>query len=109
MATDNDRAALSVQLLHRNASGTLDVTVAPVRGAGRHKIKRPARPKACRPSLFHRVRRLLQLDDVLGGGALLALHDVELDPLTFGQALEALGLDGRMVDEAVLLAALGRD
>src|SRR5206468_282308 len=53
--------------------------------------------------------RLLQLDDVLRGRALLALDHVELDPLALGQALEALGLDGRMVDEAVLLTALGRD
>eukprot|EP01012_Entosiphon_sulcatum_P048436 TRINITY_DN6691_c0_g1_i1.p1 TRINITY_DN6691_c0_g1~~TRINITY_DN6691_c0_g1_i1.p1 ORF type:complete len:125 (-),score=10.58 TRINITY_DN6691_c0_g1_i1:204-578(-) len=43
-------------------------------------------------------------DDVLGGGTLLALHDVELHRLTFGQRLEAVALDGRMMHEAILLA-----
>src|SRR5687768_8503143 len=50
-----------------------------------------------------------QLRDVLGGRTLLALHDVELDALAFGEGLEATALDGRVVDEAVLLAVLGRD
>src|SRR5688500_1877901 len=50
-----------------------------------------------------------QLRDVLCGRALLALHHVELDTLTLAQGLEALALDGRVMDEAVLLAALGRD
>jgi hypothetical protein len=51
----------------------------------------------------------LQLDDGLRRRARLALHDVELYPIAFGQALEALGLNRRMMDEAVLLTALGRD
>jgi hypothetical protein len=53
-------------------------------------------------------RGLLQLDNVIGGGALLALHHLELDPIALGEALEALRLDGRMVDEAVLASAYGR-
>src|SRR5688500_143738 len=47
--------------------------------------------------------------DVLSGGALLALHDVELHGLALGERLEALTLDRAVVDEAVLLAAVGRD
>src|SRR5690348_16972306 len=50
-----------------------------------------------------------EADDVLGGGALLPLHDVELDALALGERLEAGLLDRRVVDEAVLLAVLGRD
>jgi len=46
---------------------------------------------------------------VLGGGTLLALHDVELDLLAFGERLEAVGLDGRVVHEAILRAVRGRD
>src|SRR5881296_3680563 len=51
----------------------------------------------------------LELHDVLRRGALLALHDVELDPLALGQRLEALRLDRGVVHEAVLLAVLGCD
>src|SRR4051812_39968786 len=51
----------------------------------------------------------LQLHNVLCRRALLALHDVELHAVTLGQALEALCLDRRMMDEAVLLTVLGRD
>src|SRR6266536_2833218 len=50
-----------------------------------------------------------ELHHVLRRGAFLALHDVELDPLTLGQALEALTLNRRMMDEAVLLTVLGGD
>src|SRR5260370_20113525 len=51
----------------------------------------------------------LQLDDVLSRWALLTLYDVELDPLAFGERLEALCLDRGVVHEAVLLAILTRD
>ena len=46
---------------------------------------------------------------VLGRRALLARHDVELYALTFGQALESLALNRRMMHEAVLLTVLGLD
>src|SRR5581483_1898492 len=48
-------------------------------------------------------------DDALGGGALLTLHDVELDLLPFGKGLESLCLDGRMMHEAILRAVRRRD
>src|SRR5229473_1495855 len=51
----------------------------------------------------------LQLDDVLSRWALLTLYDVELDPLAFGERLEALCLNRGVVHEAVLLAVLRRD
>ena len=41
-----------------------------------------------------------ELHDVLGGRALLALDDGELDALAFLEALEALPLDGRVVDRS---------
>src|SRR5690348_2932681 len=41
--------------------------------------------------------------------ALLALHDVELHRLALGEGLEAFALNGRMVDEAILLSVGGRD
>src|SRR5215208_8215669 len=50
-----------------------------------------------------------QLLHILRGRTLLALHHVELDPLALGERLEALPLDGRVVDEAVLLAVIARD
>jgi hypothetical protein len=37
---------------------------------------------------------------------LRAAGHLELDPVTFGQGLEALGLDGAVVDEHVLAAFL---
>src|SRR5258708_7046598 len=79
------------------------------RRADATKNGRPAMRRAGRYRIIAACDELLQLDDVLRRRALLALHDVELDPLTLGQALEALGLDRRMVDEAVLLTVLGRD
>src|SRR5687768_13187559 len=51
----------------------------------------------------------LQLHDVLCRRALLALYDIELHAVTLGQALVALRLDRRMMDEAVLLTVFGRD
>ena len=45
-------------------------------------------------------------DDVLRGGALLALHHIELDLLALGQRLESTGLNGRVMNEAVLLSVL---
>src|SRR5215213_8480406 len=50
-----------------------------------------------------------ELDDVFRRGPLCALNDVELHALTFGERLEAAALDGRMVDEAIFLAAFGGD
>src|SRR5581483_3778848 len=46
---------------------------------------------------------------VLGRGTLLSLHDFELDALPLGQRLEAAAVDGRMMDEAILRAALRSD
>src|SRR5436305_15231878 len=46
------------------------------------------------------------LDDVLGGRALVALDHVELHAVTLGQRLEAVALDGRVMDEAVLLPVI---
>src|SRR5437764_7048002 len=51
----------------------------------------------------------LELDDVLRRRALLALDDVELNALAFGQRLESVRLDRGVVNEAVLLAVLGGD
>src|SRR5690606_24500436 len=39
----------------------------------------------------------------------LALHDVKLNTLALGQRLEAVTLDGAVVDEAVLAAIIRRD
>ena len=55
------------------------------------------------------TRQPLELGDVLSGRALLTLHDVELDALAFGERLVAVALDGRMMNEAILLTILGRD
>src|SRR5918994_2092933 len=52
---------------------------------------------------------LAQLDHVFGGRTLLALHDLELNPIAFGERAEALRLNGREVHEAVLLPVLGGD
>src|SRR5947207_15471029 len=49
------------------------------------------------------------LGHVLGGGALLALDHLELDPVTLVQALVARALNGRVVNEAVLASVLRRD
>src|SRR6185369_16518133 len=50
-----------------------------------------------------------ELHDVLSGRSLGALDDVELHTLAFRQRLEAAALDGRVVDEAVLLTVFGRN
>ena len=47
--------------------------------------------------------------DVLGLRALLALRDVELDPLVLVQAAVTIRLDGREVDENVLASAVDTD
>src|ERR1043165_3818628 len=49
------------------------------------------------------------LDDVLRRRTLLALDDRELHPLALGERTEALVLNRRMMDEAVLLAVLWGD
>src|ERR1044071_6360044 len=50
-----------------------------------------------------------EADDVLGRGALGALHGVELDALALAERAEAAALDGAVMDEQVLAAVLGRD
>src|SRR3954447_1035769 len=57
----------------------------------------------------HRGCGLLHLGDVLGGGALRTLHDVELYPVTLGKAAEAFRLDGSVVDKAILVPILRGD
>ena len=51
----------------------------------------------------------LQLDDVGGLGALLALGDIEADPLVFEQGAEPPILDGGVMDEQVSAATIGGD
>src|SRR5690606_8672056 len=46
---------------------------------------------------------------VAGLGAFLALHDVEADPLAFFERAEAVGVDGRKVDENVARAGVRLD
>src|SRR5205807_3115410 len=58
---------------------------------------------------FRGTARVLQLHDVLRGGALLALNHFELHALAFSERLEALRLNGAVMHEAVLAAILGRD
>src|SRR5687768_10789545 len=67
------------------------------------RVPRPRMPRSRQSGL------LAELRHVLGGRALLALDDLELDALALGERLEATALDGRVVHEAVLLAVLGRD
>src|SRR5215217_8588196 len=56
------------------------------------------------------TRRLAaELDDVLSGRALRALNHVELHGLALGEGLEAVALNGGVMDEAVLLAVRGSD
>src|SRR5688500_17363519 len=61
------------------------------------------------PAVTWTLGRSAQAHDVLGRGALLALHHVELHALALGERLEARALDGRVVDEAVLLTVVTRD
>jgi hypothetical protein len=49
------------------------------------------------------------LRHILGGRALLPLHEIELYRVAFGQCLESVALDGAVVDEAVLVSAIWCD
>src|SRR4051794_35910932 len=62
-----------------------------------------------RPVVYSRPSSLLDLDDVLGGRPLRTLHDVELHPVTLGEAAEPLRLDGGVVDKAILVPILRSD
>src|SRR6476661_8631938 len=63
------------------------------------------------PYLERLAARRLRSDlaDVLSRRALLALHDVELDTVALGEALESGSLNRRVVHEEVLAAILRRD
>src|SRR6185437_15255504 len=78
-------------------------------GGGGGGTKTPDRSLG--PAFFREAWSCLasELDDVLGRGALGALDDVELDALTLGEGAESVALDGRVMNEAVLLAAFGGD
>src|SRR6476659_3274753 len=67
----------------------------------------PWLPRVAPPftALFLRVGST-NLRYVLGGGTLLALHNVELDLFAFGERLEAATVDGGVVNETILLAVL---
>src|SRR5262249_45973376 len=78
--------------------------------SGSKEPSRCNRPGSFSRAIIYPARGLTpELDDVLGGRALGALDDVELDALTFGERPEALALDRRVMNEAVLLSAFGRD
>src|SRR5688500_14011154 len=79
------------------------------RESRRPLAKRTGPPRVSRWPHPRRSAGSADLDDVLGGGALLALDDLELDPVAFLQRLEAVPLNRRIVNEAVLLAVLRRD
>ena len=51
----------------------------------------------------------IQLCHILGRRTLLSLYDVELDAVAFAQRAEAVGLDRRLVHEAVFLPVFPRD
>src|SRR4029079_19476499 len=75
-------------------------------------LKKRAAPAMSRAALYYYSASSdlrAELGDVLGGGTLLALHDVELDTLAFSQRLEAVAIDGGVVNEAILLSVLGGD
>src|SRR5688572_19434249 len=69
----------------------------------------PANRPPCTPTSVGILRLAAQLDDVLRGRALSALHHVELDLVTLGQGLEALSRDRRVMNEAILLSTLRSD
>src|SRR5688572_5751428 len=50
-----------------------------------------------------------ELGDVLSRWAFLALHDVEFNALALGQRLEAVALNGGVVNEAILLSVIRGD
>ena len=72
----------------------------------RRRVPWPAIPRGTE---VPRASRSADLRHVLGGRALRALDDFELNPLALGERLEALALDGRMMHEAILLAVLRGD
>src|SRR5687767_10272335 len=51
----------------------------------------------------------LDLGDVFRRRSLLTLHHVEFHPVPLGEGLEAVALDRRIVDEAILAAAVRGD
>src|SRR5690242_6465383 len=55
------------------------------------------------------ARSRTQAAYMLGGGAFLSLHDVELDGLAFRERLVTIALDGGMMHEAILLSIVARD
>src|SRR5688572_7909904 len=54
-------------------------------------------------------RVVLDLRNVLRSRSLLPLDDVELDAIAFSEGLEAVALNRRVMDEAILAAAIGGD
>ena len=76
----------------------------------RSKTKQPDRRDG--PAVSTRVKRrqlLAHPGHVLRSRALFPFDNVELHRLSFGQGLETLPLDRRVVDEAVLRSVLGGD
>src|SRR5436305_14730929 len=61
------------------------------------------------PTCATRGQNSGDLGDVRGRRALRTLHDVELDAVALGKALEAGALDRRVVHEAVLATVLRSD
>src|SRR5665213_2768314 len=79
------------------------------RGCWRSGIQERPDRKAIWP-FFRKVARLLaDLRYVLGRGTLLALHDLKLDALAFGEGLEARSTNRRVMNEAILRTILRRD
>ena len=75
-------------------------------------VKSPERKRALRkrpedPIQQAWARLFDRFGDVLGSWTLIALNQVELNPLTFGKRTEPASGDGGVVDEAVPIAPLG--
>src|SRR5262245_15542608 len=86
-------------------------TLGPGSCASEHNAHSPKTqsPKLTSYSPKSKSSRCSDLDDVLRRRTLLTLNDVEFDAVTLGKRLEAVALDGRVVDEAVLAATVGGD
>ena len=79
------------------------------RGVGTGKDEDGPRQNELAGSSVSLFFRGLEVDDVLGSRALLAVYHVKLNLCTLGQTLEALALDGAVMAENVLLSVVARD
>src|SRR5919197_1250597 len=110
LSAQSRRSPSSILISIMNSSPQRNASGPPVGSGGPEAVLGSLAMRALRArSYASRPESAADLDDVLRRRPLGALYDIELHTLAFGQCLEALALNCRVMHETILLSVLRCD